>query len=169
MSLEDQTTDRKSLKIIVGKTANWEEVAKDCVCFANGQGGRLLIGIEDGQELPPDGQQIPHELLDKLRKRIGELTVNVRVLPHITTAENGAQYIELRIDRSQNVASTHDGRYFIRVADTCQPVLGDKVDRGSRCALSTDSTRTHHAGRFGVVGGLDRAGVGRVFGNIFDG
>lgn len=99
MSLEDQTTDRKSLKIISGRTANWEEVAKDCVCFANGQGGRLLIGIEDGQILPPDGQQIPPELLDKLRKRIPELTVNVQVLPSIVTAENGAQYIELRIDR----------------------------------------------------------------------
>ena len=118
MSLEDQTTDCKSLKTLTSNNPDWDELAKDCVCFANGQGGRLLIGIEDGQELPPDGQRVYPELLDKLRKRIGELTVNVQVLPSIVMAENGAQYIELRIDRSQNVASTCDGRYFIRVADT---------------------------------------------------
>lgn len=48
MPLEDQHTDRKSLRTVTGKTADWEALAKDCVCFANGAGGRLLIGIEDG-------------------------------------------------------------------------------------------------------------------------
>ena len=67
MSLEDQHTDRKSLRKIIGKTANWDEIAKDCVCFANGQGGRLLIGIEDGEILPPPDQAINPELLDTCR------------------------------------------------------------------------------------------------------
>lgn len=129
MSLEDQTTDRKSLRTVIGKTANWDEVAKDCVCFANGQGGSLLIGIEDGEVLPPAGQNVPPELLDRLRKRIGELTVNVQVLPQIVTAENGGQFIELVISRATGVASTCDGRYFLRVGDTCRPVLGDDVLR----------------------------------------
>jgi len=129
MSLENQTTDCKSLRIVTGKTANWDELAKDCVCFANGQGGRLLIGIEDGENLPPAGQSISPDLLDRLRKRIGELTVNVQVLPQIVTAENGGQFIELVITRSIGVASTSDGRYFIRVSDSCQPVLGDDVLR----------------------------------------
>ncbi|MES9858402.1 MAG: hypothetical protein ABW166_17640 [Sedimenticola sp.] len=39
MTLEDQNTDSKSLRIVTGKSANWEEIAKDCVCFANGNGG----------------------------------------------------------------------------------------------------------------------------------
>jgi ATP-dependent DNA helicase RecG len=52
MSLEDQHTDRKSLRTVTGKTAHWDELAKDAVCFANGAGGRLLIGIEDGQTWP---------------------------------------------------------------------------------------------------------------------
>lgn len=129
MNLEDQHTDRKSLRIITGKTANWDEVAKDCVCFANGQGGRLLIGIEDGETLPPLGQSIPTEKLDILRKRIGELTVNVQALPHIAMAENGGEYIELVISRAFGVASTCDGRYFLRVGDTCRPVVGDDVLR----------------------------------------
>jgi ATP-dependent DNA helicase RecG len=129
MSLEDQHTDLKSLRTVTGKSADWESLAKDCVCFANGAGGRLLIGIEDGQTLPPAGQVVPPEVLDRLRKRMGELTVNVQALPSVQRAANGGEFIELVIDRSPSVASTKDGRYFLRVGDTCQPVLGDDVLR----------------------------------------
>ena len=129
MTLEDQHTDRKSLRTVTGKTADWESLAKDCVCFANGAGGRLLIGMEDGEALPPAGQIVPPDVLDRLRKRIGELTVNVQALPSLQRAGNGGEFIELVIERSPSVASTRDGRYFLRVADTCQPVLGDDVLR----------------------------------------
>jgi len=129
MTLEDQHTDRKSLRTVAGKTADWEALAKDCVCFANGAGGRLLIGIEDGETLPPAGQTVAPELLDRLRKRIGELTVNVQALPSLQRAANGGEFVELAVDRSPAVASTRDGRYFLRVGDTCQPVLGDDVLR----------------------------------------
>jgi ATP-dependent DNA helicase RecG len=129
MTLEDLLTDRKSLRTVTGKTADWDALAKDCVCFANGAGGRLLIGIEDGEVSPPAGQIVPPELLDRLRKRIGELTVNVQALPSLQRAANRGEFIELVIERSPNVASTRDGRYFLRVCDTCQPVLGDDVLR----------------------------------------
>ncbi len=129
MSLEGHHTDLKSLRTVTGKSADWEALAKDCVCFANGGGGRLLIGIEDGQTLPPAGQVVPSELLDRLRKRMGELTVNVQALPSVQLAANGGEFIELVIDRAPSVASTKDGRYFLRVGDTCQPVLGDDVLR----------------------------------------
>jgi len=129
MSLENQHTDLKSLRTVVGKSADWDALAKDCVCFANGAGGRLLIGIEDGQTLPPVGQVVSPDLLDRLRKRMGELTVNVQALPSMQRAANGGEFIELVIDRSASVASTKDGRYFLRVGDTCQPVLGDDVLR----------------------------------------
>ncbi|RZL03982.1 MAG: ATP-dependent DNA helicase [Rubrivivax sp.] len=129
MSLEDQHTDRKSLRTVTGKTAQWDELAKDAVCFANGAGGRLLIGIEDGHTWPPADQTVPPDLLDRLRKRIGELTVNVQALPTLQHAPNGGEFIELLIERAGSVASTRDGRYFLRVGDTCQPVLGDDVLR----------------------------------------
>ena len=99
------------------------------MCFASGAGGRLLIGIEDGDGLPPAGQAVPADLLDRLRKRVGELTVNVIALPSVQVATNGAEFIELAVERSSNVASTADGRFFLRVADTCVPVLGDDVLR----------------------------------------
>jgi len=129
LSMESHTTDKKSLKIIDGKTADWNELAKDCVCFANSQGGRLLIGIENNEELPPAGQKVSIDRLDRLRKRINELTVNVQVFPTIVTAENGGQFIEVAVSRSPGVASTCDGRYFLRVGQDCQPVLGDDVLR----------------------------------------
>ncbi|OYV73115.1 MAG: hypothetical protein B7Z70_13785, partial [Acidithiobacillus ferrivorans] len=42
---------------------------------------------------------------------------------------DGGEFIALTVDRSPSVASTRDGRYFLRVGDTCQPILGDDVLR----------------------------------------
>jgi ATP-dependent DNA helicase RecG len=129
MSGEDQNLDYKSLRKVTGRSADWDSVARACVCFANGSGGRLLIGIEDGETLPPEEQVIPGGLLDRIRKRVGELTVNVQVLPSVKRAANGGEYVEVVVHRSPNVASTSDGRYFLRVGDTCVPVVGDDVLR----------------------------------------
>ena len=129
MSLESQDTDRKSLRAVTGRTADWDDLARACVCFANGAGGRLLIGIEDGETEPPAGQAVPGDLIDRLRKRISELTVNVQALPTSRRAANGGEFVEVIVERSPNVASTSDGRYFLRVADTCVPVVGDDVLR----------------------------------------
>ena len=90
---EGQQLDRKSLRVVQGQSTDFEELAKDCVCFANGSGGQLLIGIEDDASLPPPQQRIEARVLDRIRKRIGELTVNVTVIPEIQTAANGGQLI----------------------------------------------------------------------------
>src|SRR5690606_748671 len=129
LSREDDTVDRKSLRKIQGKSADWKELAADCVCFANAAGGRLLIGIEDDQSLPPAGQSVDEALLPQLRKRIGELTVNVQVAPRIVTAENGGQFIEVDVARSVGVASTTSGRFYLRVGDACRLLVGDEVTR----------------------------------------
>ena len=71
--------DIKSLKYVTGKTANFGELAKDCVAFANTYGGYLAIGIEDGEELPDAQQVIPESLPEKVIKRINELTINVGI------------------------------------------------------------------------------------------
>jgi ATP-dependent DNA helicase RecG len=39
VTLEDQQTDRKSLRAISGRSADWDDLARACVCFANGAGG----------------------------------------------------------------------------------------------------------------------------------
>jgi len=126
---EGQRLDRKSLRVVQGGSTDFEELAKDCVCFANGSGGQLLIGIEDNDSLPPPGQYIESRLLDRIRKRVGELTVNVTVIPEIQTAVNGGQLIVLTIQRAIGVASTCDGRFYMRIGDDCKPILGDEVLR----------------------------------------
>jgi ATP-dependent DNA helicase RecG len=144
VSLEGQLLDQKSLRAVTGKTADWGEIAKDCIAFANATGGRLLLGIEDGQDAPPAGQQIPADLPDTLRRKLAERTVNVTALPDVVTAPNGGQYIELRIPRALSVASTTDGRYFLRVADQSKPVTGDDVMRlaSERSALPWETQIT---------------------------
>lgn len=129
MSLEGQLLDHKSLRAVTGKTADWAELAKDCVAFANALGGRLLIGIEDGQTEPPSDQRLPAGLADTVRRRIAERTVNVSLRPREQVASNGGQILELAIDRAGAVASTSDGRYFLRAGDASRPVLGDEVLR----------------------------------------
>lgn len=129
MSLEGQLRDQKSLRAVTGKTADWTELAKDCIAFANATGGQLLLGMEDGEDLPPAGQRIPADLPDTLRRKLAERTVNVTVLPDVVTAANGGEFIALRVPRSLAVASTTDGRYYLRVSDQSRPVTGDEVQR----------------------------------------
>lgn len=127
MTREDQYLDYKSLRLITGRTADFTALAADCVCFANASGGRLCIGIEDGESHPLPAQRIEPALLDVLRKRIGELTVNVQVAPAVELAANGGEFISLTVARAMGVASTRDGRYFLRVGDVCRPLQGDEV------------------------------------------
>ena len=128
-SRESQHLDSKLIRKVTGSTADFGELAQDCVCFANGAGGVLLIDIEDDDDAPPAGQRVDPALLDRIRKRIGELTVNVQVAPELKRHENGGEYIALTIPRAAGVASTSDGRYFLRVGDTCRPIVGDDVMR----------------------------------------
>ncbi len=62
VSQEGQLLDQKSLRAVTGKTADWNEIAKDCIAFANATGGRLLLGIEDGEDAPPADQHIHADL-----------------------------------------------------------------------------------------------------------
>ncbi|WP_370652309.1 helix-turn-helix domain-containing protein [Caballeronia sp. TF1N1] len=141
--------DKKSLRAVTGKSADWHELAKDSVAFANATGGRLLIGIEDAVAVPPAEQELPIDLPDLVRRRLSELTVNFVALPEAKTAENGGQYLEITIPRAVAVASTTDGRYFIRIADKSAPVTGDDVLRlaSERAALPWETQCTASVSR----------------------
>ena len=146
MSQEGQLVDKKSLRAIAGRNPDWDALAKDCVAFANAQGGRLLIGIEDDADTPSPDQRINPALADTLRRKISERTVNVTVLPDIRQADNGGEFLELGIPRAMSVASTTDGRYFLRIADESKPVVGDDVMRlaAERSALPWETLTSLH-------------------------
>lgn len=129
MSLEGKLLDRKSIRVLTG-ASGFAELAKDCVAFANAEGGRLLIGIEDGKLFPPSAQRVEDAQVELLQKRIPELTVNVGVTARRVVAENGGEHIELEVFSSRNsIAGTSDGRYFIRVSDVSRPLLPDELGR----------------------------------------
>ena len=46
---ENKNRDKKSLRLLKGRQTDWNELAKDCVCFANAKGGYIYIGIEDNE------------------------------------------------------------------------------------------------------------------------
>jgi ATP-dependent DNA helicase RecG len=128
---ENKNIDKKSLKFLNGKNTDWNELAKDCVCFANAQGGFIYIGIEDKTTLPPDKQKITDKNLpDIIQKNIAHRTVNVGIAVTIEIAANKAEYIQVQIFRNaQTIASTTDGKYYVRVHDECKPVPPDEMAR----------------------------------------
>jgi len=125
MSLENQLFDRKKIDAL----NDAKELAKDCVAFANAEGGVLHIGVEDNETLPPPGQKIPEKQIIELSQKIDGNTINVSILPTKITAENGGEFIELKIFRSQGIAATSDGRYFLRVGDSSRPLMPDEISR----------------------------------------
>ena len=127
---EGQTVDLKSIRTVIGKTANFNELAKDCVAFANTKGGVIYIGIEDGCDLPPQGQKIDDNLPFEISRMISQKTVNVATVPEKICAENGGEYIQLTIHPSvQSIASRVDGSYFYRSGDNSVPLHPDQLFR----------------------------------------
>lgn len=127
---ENQYIETKRLDVVTGKTADWKELAKDCVCFANSRGGIIKIGIADDDEMPPPDQIIDQDLPFKIKKKIAENSVNVGVKTSIITADNGGEYILLEVlFSSSTIASTTDGKYYYRSDDTCVPLLPDELTR----------------------------------------
>ena len=130
MSYENQNYDKKSLKLFTRGNIDWSQLAKDCVCFANARGGVIVIGIENNEDNPPPNQFIPQDLVDIIKKRISEQTINVGTTVTLKDHTNGGQYIEIKIFPSQvSVASTSQGQYYMRISDHCKPILPDELTR----------------------------------------
>jgi ATP-dependent DNA helicase RecG len=128
--LENSAIDKKSLRVVAVDRPDWDELAKDCVAFANAAGGKLLIGIEDDADQPPSSQRVHDSWLDALNRKITERTINVGIAPRKLVADNGGEYIQVTVFRNaQTIAARSDGKYFIRVADQSRPVLPDELGR----------------------------------------
>ena len=130
---ESNKLDKKSIRFLKGRNTDWNELAKDCVAFANAHGGSIYIGVEDDDTdlLPPSDQKIKDkEITSVIHKNITQRTVNVGVSVTIEIASNNAEYIIVRVFRSaQTIASTSDGRYYIRILDECKPIPPDEMAR----------------------------------------
>ncbi|MGE0737594.1 ATP-binding protein [Sulfurimonas sp.] len=128
---ENSTIEYKSLKKVVGKTADLKDLAKTCVCLANAQGGYLFLGIEDKEKLPPKEQKINQDEMNTVIKILRSLTDSVGLVnPEIKMYENGGEYFIIQIYPSmKTIATTSEGRVFVRVGDECVPVKGEELTR----------------------------------------
>ena len=127
--VEDKNIDYKSLKKVIGKNADLKDLAESCVCFANAQGGQIIVGIEDAENAPPPSQKIKQDDLNRVVKSLRDLTHSVGIVnPEILEHENGGQYFVLRIFPStRTIATTSAGKVFIRVSDNCYPAGSEEL------------------------------------------
>ena len=107
----------------------WKEAWRDdylrWVCgFANSQGGRLLLGVNDkGQVVGlPDAAKLLEDLPNKMRDLLG-LVVDVNLHRH-----DGLQYLELVVQAYPNPIS-YRGHYYMRSGSTLQELKGAALDR----------------------------------------
>ncbi|MBO4655098.1 MAG: hypothetical protein IKX33_06045 [Prevotella sp.] len=127
---ENSLYDKKSLRTVVGKTADFPELAKDCVAFSNAQGGTIDLGIEEDDKLPPANQRIPEGLPTTVVNKISGMTHGVIAATKIATAENGGEYIMMTILRNPNtIAVTSSGKIYVRIGDNSVPVGSEDVAR----------------------------------------
>jgi ATP-dependent DNA helicase RecG len=141
--LEGQHQDRKSLRLILGKTADWRELAWMSVGMANAHGGSLFLGIEDDAAAPPKSQTVTDAMVDAIRKRIPQLTINVAIDVQKEIHDNGGQYIAVRILPSRStIAATTDGRYALRVGDETRTLMPEDLIRltAEKSAFSWETT-----------------------------
>lgn len=124
---ESHVVEKKSLRKAFGKTADLDDLAKTCVCLANARGGLLCIGIENNQEFPPPDQRVDQDDANKLLRSLSSRSLNVGLAdPQVVTSPTGGQYIQLRVHPSLNsVATTSDGRVYMRMSEECQPVRSE--------------------------------------------
>ncbi len=126
---EDKNRDYKSLRKVTGKSADLKKLAETCVCFANAQGGEIIIGIEDKESTPPAKQKVDQDIVNDVVKKLRGLTDGVGIVnPEIITYENGGQYFILRIlPSTQTIATTTSGKVFIRISDNCFPIGNEEL------------------------------------------
>ena len=127
---EHDALEQKSLRLVTRRNPDWDEVARACVCFANGRGGVLEIGVEDGEAGPPPGQTIPAGLADRVFERVAALTLNVSpAFPEVRRAAGGGEVLVVHVPPSSTLACTTKGVYYARLADACKPVAPEDMVR----------------------------------------
>lgn len=131
MEAENTITEYKSLRKINTGDAGFKDLAVTCVCLANTQGGKLIIGVEDKEKEPPKSQTISIEQMNKTITRLRSLCFNVGfVLNVVEKHSNGGEYFSITVlPTSKSLATTSDGKIYIRIGDQCQAARGEDVLR----------------------------------------
>lgn len=119
---EDSHTDFKR------EVSHNDELAKDLVCFANGDGGQIIIGVDEGRNVV--GVADPGALM----LRADEVSFNLCSPPLVVAAEvvllDGKPVVVLNVPKGdQRPYATSNGRYYVRSGARCRPASRDQMLR----------------------------------------
>jgi len=129
--MENLATEYKSLRKVTSGDNGFKDLATTCVSFANAQGGKIVIGIEDKGKEPPLGQVITDEIINNTITRLRSLCFNVGLVANdIEFHANGSSFFSISIQPSlKSIATTSDGKIYIRFGDQCQPARSEDLIR----------------------------------------
>lgn len=131
MDIENQKIDYKSIRKIRTGDKGFKELAVSCVAFANAQGGTLYIGIEDKSLVPLAEQTVTENEINDTVSRLHSLCFNVSLTSSgLIKHENGGDYFKIIVAPSiKSIATTSDGKIYLRIADKCEPVRNEDIQR----------------------------------------
>lgn len=129
---ENGIIEYKSLKKVTSGDAGFRDLAVTCVCMANNpQGGSIYVGFDDKTQLPPAAQKISDEIINNSINRLRSLCFNVGLAAgEIETYINGGQYFIITVHPSiKSIATTSDGKIYMRIGDQCQAARSEDLIR----------------------------------------
>ena len=136
MTEEGISIDYKSLKKVVDtagklKSEGLRDLAVTSVAFANVHGGKIVIGIEDKEKQPPLNQTISVKTANDTVTRLKSLCFNVGFqLGDMESHANGSQFFTITVYPTlKSVATTADGKIYIRIGDQSQPARSEDIVR----------------------------------------
>ena len=127
--IENSLYDKKSLLTITCKKIDWKEIVKDVVGFSNAEGGIIEYGLEDNSNTPESSQTISDTLIVMLVNGICGRSNGVQISAERKTYPNRGETILLHIRRSKGMATTSDGKVYMRNGDNSEPISGEDLHR----------------------------------------
>ena len=128
---ENQNIEYKGIQKIRTGDKGFRDLSITCVAFANAQGGQIYIGVDNKTLKVGDNQVISQEEQNDAVTKLRGLCFGVALSPSdIMADENGSNYFVISVFPSLKIiATTSDGKIYIRIADKCEPIRNEDIQR----------------------------------------
>ena len=120
---EGQTLERKSPRI------HPRDLATTLIAFANADGGRLLIGVEDDGTVSGLDPVADQEQAERLLRAAYEFCTPSVQINYQFASYRGRQVLVIDVPVSSRVHNHNNGRVYLRVLDRNQPLSADETLR----------------------------------------